>query len=131
MEENEIVKFIMEINLYQIVIFTISAIMLVKGVQNYLSRRMGQTFLKLAVRLIVWGGMGIIAIYPNSTIHFARFIGVVDNINAAILTGFVLIFLIIFKLISAIEKIEQTLSELIRDNALRDLKNNSESEKGQ
>ena len=127
MLDTDFIKFILNVNLYQVVIFALSAMMLIKGVQDYFSQRMGQTFLKLAVRVIVWGGMGLIAIYPNSTVHFARFIGVVDNINAAILTGFVLIFLIIFKLMSAIEKLEQNISELTRKDALRDLEANSSS----
>lgn len=127
MLDSEIIQFITNISLYQVVICSLAAIMLFKGVQDYLSRRAGQTFLKLAVRIIVWGGLGLIAIYPNSTIHFARFIGVVDNINAAILTGFVLIFLLIFKLMSTIEKLEQNISELTRKDALKDLNEKSQS----
>lgn len=108
----------MKIHLYQIVIICISSVMLFQGAKEFFKRETGQTFLKLAVRAIVWGGMGIVAVYPNSTMIVARFIGIEDNINAAILTGFLLVFLIIFKLLSAIEKIEQNISELTRKEAL-------------
>ncbi len=111
----------MNIQIYQIVVVAISSVMLFKGIKNFVKRETGQTFLKLAVRLIVWGGMAVIAIYPNSTWVVARAIGIVDNINAAIMIGFLLIFLIIFKLMSAIEKIEQNISELTRRDALKDL----------
>ena len=111
----------MKIEIYQIVIVAISSVMLFMGIKDFVKREAGQTFLKLAVRIIVWGGMAVIAIYPDSTWVVARAIGIVDNINAAIMIGFLLIFLIIFKLMSAIEKIEQNISELSRKDALKDL----------
>ena len=111
----------MKIHIYQIVIVAISSVMLFMGIKDFVKRETGQTFLKLSVRLIVWGGMAVIAIYPNRTWVVARAIGIVDNINAAIMIGFLLIFLIIFKLMSAIEKIEQNISELTRRDALKDL----------
>lgn len=95
--------------------------MLFLGTKEYLKREAGQTFLKLAVRIIVWGGMGFVAIFPNSTIVIAKIIGIQDNMNAVMLTGFLLIFLLIFKLLSAIEKIEQNVSELTRRDALSHL----------
>lgn len=111
----------MKIQIYQIVILAISSVMLFQGVKNFVKRETGQTFLKLAVRLIVWGGMAVIAVYPDITIVVAKAIGIVDNINAAIMIGFLLIFLLIFKLLSAIEKIEQNISELTRKDSLKDL----------
>ena len=108
----------MKIQVYQVVILGISSVMIFQGVKEFFKRETGQTILKLMVRLIVWGGMAVVAVYPNSTIIVAKYIGVVDNINAAILTGFLLVFLIIFKLLSAIEKIEQNISELTRSEAL-------------
>lgn len=95
--------------------------MLFQGAKEFFKRETGQTFLKFAVRVIVWGGMGLVAVYPNSTMHFARLIGIEGNINAVILTGFLLVFLLIFKLLSAIEKIEQNISELTRKEALSHL----------
>lgn len=111
----------MKIHLYQIVIIFISSVMLFQGAKDFFKRETGQTFLKFAVRIIVWGGMGLVAVYPNSTMIFAKMIGIEGNINAVILTGFLLIFLLIFKLLSAIEKIEQNISELTRKETLSHL----------
>ncbi len=111
----------MKIHLYQIVIIFISSVMLFQGAKDFFKRETGQTFLKFAVRIIVWGGMGLVAVYPNSTMYFAKIIGIEGNINAVILTGFLLVFLLIFKLLSAIEKIEQNISELTRKEALSHL----------
>lgn len=110
----------MRFQFYQYVVVAVSSVMLYKGIKEFLKRESGQTFLKLLVRLIVWGGMALVAIYPDFTTVLARFIGMEGNINAVILTGFLLVFLLIFKLLSAIEKMEQNISELTRKEALTD-----------
>lgn len=121
-------SFILDMNLYQYLLLGLSIFMVSREVVAYCSRQAGKTFLKVLIRFIVWGGVGVIAAYPNITIHFARVIGVVDNINAAIITGFVMIFILIFKLMSAIEKIEQNISELTRNDALKQLEDTAKSD---
>lgn len=110
----------MRFQFYQYVVVAVSSVMLYKGIKEFLRRESGQTFLKLLVRLMVWGGMALVAIYPDFTTILARFIGMEGNINAVILTGFLMVFLLIFKLLSAIEKMEQNISELTRKDALKD-----------
>ena len=110
----------MEVHLYQVIVVGISSVMLYLGIKEFVKRETGQTLLKLSVRLAVWGGMSLIAIYPNFTLIIARVMGVEDNFNAVVLTGFLMVFLIMFKLLSAIEKIEQNVSELTRKEALNE-----------
>ncbi len=110
----------MKIHLYQVVVVCISSVMLYLGIKEFVKRETGQTLLKLMVRLAVWGGMALIAIYPDFTLIIARVMGVVDNFNAVVLMGFLMVFLIIFKLLSAIEKIEQNVSEITRKEALNE-----------
>jgi hypothetical protein len=110
----------MEVHLYQVIVVGISSVMLYLGIKEFIKRETGQTLLKLSVRLAVWGGMSLIAIYPNFTLIIARVMGVEDNFNAVVLTGFLMVFLIMFKLLSAIEKIEQNISELTRKEALNE-----------
>lgn len=98
----------------------ISSVMLFQGIKEFVKRETGQTFLKLLVRVAVWGGMAVIAIYPDVTYTLSRIVGIVDNITAVIVTGFLFVFLIIFKLLSAIEKLEQNVSELTRRESLRE-----------
>ncbi len=110
----------MKIHLYQVVVVAIASVMLFQGIKEFVKREAGQTVLKLLVRFIVWGGMALIAIYPNFTWYLSMIIGIEDNINAVMLIGFLFVFLIIFKLLSAIEKLEQNISELTRQEALSD-----------
>ncbi|TSA45605.1 DUF2304 domain-containing protein [bacterium] len=117
------------LQLYQIIIAALSAVMIYKGMAEYIRREAGQTLLKLLVRLVVWGGMGAVVVFPSITNIFARVIGIEGNVNAAILTGFLLIFLIIFKMFSAIEKLEQNISMLARNDALKNVPRENNSNK--
>ncbi len=110
------------IHLYQVIVVVIALLMLVQGVKNFMQGKGGQTLYKLSIRIAVWGGMALIAIFPSFTNFLARIIGLQGNINAVILTAFLLIFLMIFKLLSAIERLEQNISELTRKDALKNIK---------
>lgn len=110
------------IYMYQILVLIISTVMIYKGVSNFIKKEAGQTLVKLLVRVFVWGGIAIVAVFPRITNIFAEIIGIENNISAVILTGFLLVFLMIFKLLSAIEKLEQDISKVTRKEALKDLK---------
>ena len=115
---------IFSFHLYQIVVATISVVMIYQGLRQYVRREKSQTFLKLFVRLVVWGGMAAITLFPPITNTVAKIIGLQGNVNAAILTGFLLVFLLIFKLLSSIERLEKQLSDLTRKDAIKEIKDN-------
>lgn len=117
----------MSFALYQIVIVVLAIMMISQGVKNFLKHENGQTFLKLAVRIFVWGGMAVVVAFPGISNTIARTIGIEDNINAVILTGFLLVFLMIFKLLSAIERLEQQISIVTRNQALSDIQKEKEN----
>lgn len=109
------------LQLYQIVILILAGFMLYQGVSNFLKGKDNQTILKLGVRIVVWGGMATIVLFPNFSNTLADIIGIQGNVNAVILTGFILVFLMIFKLLSAIERLEQQISIVTRDRAISEM----------
>jgi hypothetical protein len=111
----------MKFQLYQIIIFAISAFMIFQGIKNFIQGKSGQTIYKLSIRIIVWGGMAVVTIFPKLIHLLSKTLGIIDNMNAVILTGFLLVFLMIFKLLSAIERLEQQLSEVTRKEALKEI----------
>lgn len=111
----------MAIHFYQVLVVGMSVFMIYQGIANYASGKSGQTLYKLFVRIFVWGGMSLIALFPNFTNILAKLVGLQGNINAVILTGFLLIFLMIFKLLSAIERLEQDISIITRKEALKEI----------
>ena len=115
----------MSLHLYQIVLLALAAFMIFQGGKKYFEKENNQTFIKFLVRVIVWGGMAAIAAFPNLSNQVASVIGIEGNINAVVLVGFILIFLIVFKLLSAIETLEQQISLLVRKDAIAGLKGGS------
>ncbi len=113
--------FALNLQLYQIAVTGISVFMIYVGLQKYLRSGASQSFLKLLVRIIVWGGMSLVALSPSITNVVARFIGLEGNINAVILIGFLLVFLMIFKILSVVERIEVDISRLTRQEALKQI----------
>lgn len=111
---------------YQIAILFITVFMIYEGVEKFIRHRSGQTFLKLGARILVWGGMAIVVLFPAITNTVASLIGIEGNVNAVILTGFILVFLMIFKLLSAIERLEQQITLLTRNEALTRLNQNEQ-----
>ncbi len=108
--------------LYQLAVLIISTAMIYQGIDKLRKGVSGQTVLKFTARLVIWVGIAAIALFPRLTNYLAEFIGIEGNINAVILIGFILVFLIIFKLLSAIERLEQQLSEVTRNEALKEIK---------
>jgi len=114
----------MNFHLYQLIILAISAFMIYQGIANYIKGKSGQTFYKLLIRIAIWGGMAFVTLFPNTLNLLAKTLGIIDNLNAVILTGFLLVFLMIFKLLSAIERLEQQISEVTRKDALGNIPKN-------
>lgn len=106
------------LQLYQIIILAIAGFMLYQGVGDFFKGKNHQTILKVSVRVIVWGGMATIVLFPSFSNILANIIGIQGNINAVILTGFILVFLMIFKLLAAIERLEQQMTILTRQKTL-------------
>lgn len=111
----------MSLHLYQVAVIIVSVVMIYQGVSNFIKGKGRQTFFKVFVRVVVWGGMALVATFPSFTNFLANVIGMEGNMNAIILTGFILIFLMIFRLLSAIERLEQNISEVTRRETLKEI----------
>jgi hypothetical protein len=119
-----------KLQLYQVLVIFIASFMLYQSFARLIKRDPQQTILKFLIRLAIWGGMGAVALFPSLSLIIAKFIGIEGNVNAVILIGFLLIFLMIFKLLSAIERLEQKFSELVRRDALKGIKAKAKKIKG-
>ncbi len=115
-----------DLKFYQIAVISISLVMIYFGLEKYLRRQSTQSLLKLGVRIFIWGGMAAIAMFPTLTNVIATFIGLEGNINAVILIGFLLVFLLIFKILSVVERIEHNISTLTRKEAIKNYRSSND-----
>jgi hypothetical protein len=77
-----------------------------------------QTVFKLLTSLVIWGGVFVFSVFPNFTHSISANLGFGENLNTLIFFGFIIIFLILTKIISIIERIEKNISEIVRKEAL-------------
>ncbi len=107
--------------IFQVIIALISSYFLLNGLWKFVKREQKQTFLKVFYTAVIWAGILFLSIFPDSLRVFSVKFGLGENLNTIIFIGFVLVFMAIFKLLTSIERLEQTISELVRKNALDDL----------
>jgi len=80
---------------------------------RFIRKEQGQSTFKLIATIFIWGGISYAAFFK---------LGSENNLNTFIFIGFVVVFFILFRLLSILEKNERLLTEIIRKEALKDLK---------
>lgn len=80
---------------------------------RFIRKEQGQSIFKLIATILIWGGISYIIFFK---------LGSENNLNTFIFIGFIIVFVILFKLINILEKNERLLTEIIRKEALKDLK---------
>lgn len=113
----------LELQLHQLILATISLLFICNGITKFIKREGKQTLLKLIFTVFIWANIFIFSIFPDSTHILSEKIGLGENLNTLIFIGFFIVFVIIFKLINMIEKIERNISKIIRKEALSKLNN--------
>jgi len=114
-----------KINFYQIVLGATALFFLLNSLAKFFRGEKSQTIFKLLSAIVIWGSILTFSLVPSLTHSLSKNLGLGENLNTLIFIGFVAIFALIFKILSIIERIEKNISEIVRKEALRSLKNNS------
>lgn len=114
---------ISDISIYRIILGIISTFFLVERGLRFAKKERNQSFFKLLTTFVIWGSIFIFSFFPDIAHIISRNLGLGENLNTLIFSGFVFVFLIIFKLLDNIEKLERNISEIVRKEALRELNN--------
>ena len=85
---------------------------------KFLRRERSQTIFKLLASNLVWFGIIIFSLFPQATHILSQRLGFGESLNTFIFIGFVLVFMILFKIINIIERTERNISEIVRKEAL-------------
>jgi hypothetical protein len=92
----------------------------------YMYRRIRSSILD-TVLILLFLVVGIVfVIDPDITNRLAKMVGVQRGANLIFYTGFLFLFFLILKLYSRSKKLEQSLTELVRQISLKEAKNLSE-----
>ena len=107
------------ISIIRWVLIILAVFMVIDRVLKFTRRESGQTLFKLVSSVLIWGVILAISIYPDFAYFIARKLGMGENLNTLIFFGFVVVFMIIFKILSIIEHIEQQITEVVRTTAIK------------
>lgn len=69
---------------------------------------------------VLWILVGLVAIWPDSTYIFARWVGITRGADLVLYLGLLAVFFLLFRHTIRMEKIERDLAGLVRILALRD-----------
>ncbi len=71
---------------------------------------------------VVWISVIIVAIIPATTRIFTKISGVGRGVDFLVYTSIIILFYLVFKLYVKIEKIEQEITEIVKNISLKELK---------
>jgi len=81
-----------------------------------------QTAYKFITTFIIWGGILFTSLFPEEVRKFSRQMGFGENLNTLIFFGFVVVFILFFRQLRSIEALERNITDLVRQNALIELR---------
>lgn len=106
---------------YQIIIFALTAFLLIRAFLKLLAKQ--KNIREFIISCVFWGNASLLALYPSVIDRSAKFIGFQEGVNAifALLLFFIIYFTI--NLVKQNEKTERTITNLVREMALKDIEN--------
>lgn len=110
------------VSLFQFAIAAISLGFLASAWLKFIRREQRQTIFKLLTNNLVWFAILLFAIFPQITHIISARLGFGESLNTLIFIGFVFVFMILFKIITMIERVERNISEIVRNETLSKLK---------
>lgn len=109
--------------IFQLFAATIAFAFFANGFVKFFRGQRSQSFFKLLANSVVWIGIILFALFPKATHYISADLGFGESLNTFIFIGFIIVFMIIFKIITMIERVEKNISEMVRNETLSPLKN--------
>lgn len=111
----------MPFSFLQIFLAGIAVLFFLNTFSKFLKGESGQTRFKLFLSLSIWGGVFTLSLFPKLGTLLSEHLGLGNNLNTLIFLGFVIVFIILFKILHLIERVERDISEIVRKDALREI----------
>ncbi len=109
------------VSILQIFLAMVALAFILTSAFKYFKGQRSQTLFKFLTILIIWGSVLVFSIFPSITHSVSEKLGFGESLNTLIFIGFVIIFAILFKLLSIVERTERNISEIVRKEALSKL----------
>ena len=93
-----------------------SLLMIARACSLYWKRK--QSWRELLLWIVLWSGVGLIAVYPAILDLLPPVVGIKSGINVLIFFGFVVLFYAVFRLLVKVEELEEKIVKMNRKKAL-------------
>jgi hypothetical protein len=110
----------MTITPYQIIVPLISLFLVAYAWS--LVMRQKKTLWEGCLWTLFWGVISCLALFPSSLQYVSRITGIRRNETAVVVTAIGVLFFMMFYVIIRIEELQQRITKLTREDALKDLK---------
>lgn len=107
--------------LFKIALSTIALYFMLRDLYRIVKKEAYYTVFKFVLNNLVWGTILIFTLNPSLAKSVSRALGLGENLNTLIFVGFVIVFIMIFRLIQISEHHERTITDLVRKQALSKL----------
>jgi hypothetical protein len=104
--------------IFQILIAFVAGAFFINGLLKFFSGQRSQSFFKLTANSLVWLSIIIFSLFPSQVHLLSEKLGFGESLNTFIFIGFVIVFMILFKIINIVERTERNISEIVRKEAL-------------
>lgn len=104
---------------FHLLLVGVAVYFIVAACVRFFQKQMRQSLFKFLATIFLWGSILAVGVNPG----FVKYIG----INIVIFVGFVMVFLFLFKLLRIIERIERDVTEIVRQQALKDIAHEKKS----
>lgn len=104
----------------QIILVLVFALALMRTIWR--ARQGGLKLSEFLFWFLVWTLAIAVVILPDSTFYFAKIFGVGRGADFVVYAALVVLFLLLFKIMSKLDALEQNLTKIVRAEALKDVK---------
>ena len=108
----------MDITIYQLLTPLFAIVMLLKGISRLKRGEMG--IRKFVLWFIIWGGIFVLALFPQFVQFAADITGLESGVNALIFFGFIFLFYLTLRLYIIVEHLEREITNIVRKKAVED-----------
>lgn len=94
---------------------------IVNSTASLIKRKKSQSLVRLAFTYLIWGTIALLSIFPELAHTISETLGLGENLNTLIFIGFVIVFIVIFRLQRSIETLNSTITDLVQKDAVRNI----------
>lgn len=109
-----------EILAYQLIILLLCAFLILRTIYLFLIKKKGIREVFLAI--VIWGSFSLISLFPVVLQNFAHILGFELGVNALLVISTIIIFFILLRTLLRMDKMQQDITKLVREIALKEIK---------